>query len=87
MPRMIDKVTGKLIEELDYTPEGIKRGQQMASENENIVMEKTQQYQVGGLVRPSYQVGGLVSPSNLTRKRIKTRGTGAALRGLDFYEV
>ena len=77
MPRMIDKVTGELVEELDYTPEGIRRGQQMASENENIVMEKTQQYQVGGLVRPS----------NLTRKRIKTRGTGAALRGLDFYEV
>ena len=77
MPRMIDKATGELIEELDYTPEGIRRGQQMASENENIVMEKTQQYQVGGLVRPS----------NLKRKRTKTRGTGAALKGLDFYEV
>ena len=72
MPIMKDKVTGEVIEELDYSPEGIKRGQQMAAENENIVMEKTQRYQAGGPVQK--------------RKRVKTRGTGAATRGLDFYQ-
>jgi len=77
MPRMVDKVTGELVEELDYSPEGIARGQQMEAENENIVMEKTQYY----------STGGPVSFSNENRKRVKTRGTGAAIRGLDFYEI
>ena len=54
MPIMKDKVTGEVIEELDYSPEGIKKGQQMAAENENIVMEKTQRYQAGG---PGHHLG------------------------------
>ena len=73
MPRVVDK-SGRLVKEEDYTPGGIKRAQQMAAEDPDLRVEKTQQYQVGGVVRRS------------TPKRVKTRGTGAATKGLYFYE-
>ncbi|MAH49747.1 hypothetical protein CMI37_28240 [Candidatus Pacearchaeota archaeon] len=74
MPQMKNKKTGEVVEELPYTNEGVNRAYQMQAENPDVEMVKTQKYQTGGLVEEK-------------RVRTKTRGTGAATRGLDFYKV
>tara|TARA_R110000765_G_scaffold40558_4_gene87165 strand:+ start:555 stop:779 length:225 start_codon:yes stop_codon:yes gene_type:complete len=73
MPKVVDK-SGRTVKEEDYTPGGIKRAQQMAAEDPDLRVENTQQYKAGGAVRRG------------TPKRVKTRGTGAATKGLYFYE-
>tara|TARA_Y100000361_G_scaffold33573_1_gene28158 strand:- start:341 stop:568 length:228 start_codon:yes stop_codon:yes gene_type:complete len=59
-----------------YTPEGLKEAEAHAA--------KTGQ-KVENMKR--YQVGGLVSKSGGRPQRVKTRGTGAATRGLYHYTV
>ncbi len=59
-----------------YTPAGLKEAEAYAAKTGQKV-ENMQRY----------QVGGLVSKSGGRPKRVKTRGTGAATRGLDHYTV
>ena len=59
-----------------YTPDGLKEAQEYAAKTGQKV-EKTQRY----------QVGGLVSKSGGRPQQTKTRGTGAATRGTKHYMV
>ena len=74
MPKMVHKKTGKE-KKLKYDPSGIKEAHRLQAEDPDWQMVKTQRYQTGGLVHRSS-----------SRKREKTRGTGAATRCLDFYK-
>ncbi len=74
MPKAMNKKTGEQ-RELSYDMGGIQEGQRLQAEDPNWQVVKTQRYQTGGLVHRSS-----------SRKREKTRWTGAATRGLDFYK-
>ena len=59
-----------------YTPDGLKEAEAYAAETGEEV-ENMQRY----------QVGGLVSKSGGRPQQTKTRGNGAATRGLSHYTV